>query len=1023
MDKNMFNSDIEKCLNLMDCIVSPSKQAASLEENFIANKNVVLEQLATNDYSVLQSLLNDRKRASFVINSLDLEISEILLDLLYGYLNLKLSEETRNPPYEEILTPNQKLNFGRAFKLIFSFGLHPALEKEIVLWDAERLKLGLLPWKLRDINASERYEQLNYFVSRLVELSRHYTEYVINKNNLPVDLIGAFLTLAFSPNCQLRGYDIDRKLFFEQLQKLCDVNIHGDSVYTSLFLVKDIQLTRPQTWFKSKINHFLLNCLLRKGGLFSLLKLNDLSSFDHDKAEWKKAEICSKLVIECSKMTSSPECFIKFLGPQILDIYFSPKFSKSSKLIFYCLTSVVHALVAHDSHYLVILDKLFYPLLFYLKDSDFKKRNPTPKGTDLVKCIELMYKVYIDLCGKPNEEMLKYIFRYLNLFFSILRDCKTTYSATRCRDLIVLYLLNSEKSEEIIFNVASEQMKNEILLNQFYSETDGTIQIKDKLQKLPDKFDRVNDAFLHILSVIPKNSRLLSNMFLFLIGKLDDIINNENTFSEDTPINQLHTSEPLMDIEKRIAHIEEINNKKIYVMKALERLCHMSPSVLLENVSNLIRFITLTLKRAAGLLEDAHDDNIIECQIINVNMTTDMLTFLLETNSDEVFKLKQENMDELFGLLPILSKIEEIYDPSEAAEKLLKLRITISTRGKIMGDKLYQNYDVSIPCETDKELQYLVDPFFDNLENLSKNKTHNGIVTLSTDDETGSVGSFQQILKDLSDPLVPVKGHALIVLKRLINGRDEYILKEYNFILKTIRKLLEHEDSYIYGAAVNCLQALARIKGETIPKIIEDYGNTNQLSIKVRLKLGESVQKIVSDLFEMLPLYKNKLLPLLVNMLSEDVDVIKVSSLSILADCCRILKFSIGIYMSDILMAVECLLKNNKSSLVKRASAMFIEFYLRGLTIEMIAVSYLEIHFDILINCSQQDHSRELKSLYSIIKYGLSVEVDESTLYHLSAAKENLDDLMKLFFQSSEKLEKTIYVADVPEEPFKNLFL
>ncbi|CAD5119877.1 DgyrCDS8462 [Dimorphilus gyrociliatus] len=1001
-------------ITVSSILVSPSTQATSgLENHFIANKTLIEDKLKEDQYSSLRNILKRKKlEYSIPLTSLDLEIANCLINLLYTYNELKSIEKGKNSSFEEILSPEQNLNFSRAFKIIFSFGLNPALEKEIVLWDADRLRLGLLPWNLRHLSKHQRFEQLLFFTHHLLSLAQWYKPYMISRSSLPVDIISSFLTLAFSSNCQPNDLKESRMVYFDQLQSLCNVgDFGGEATFTAIFLMKDIHISRPDNWFKRKINHFLLNSLLRKGGLASFLLLNDTTNYDDDKSEWRKAEISAKIVVECSKMASTQERFLKFICPQIIDIFLNPQYAKSPRIIFYCLSTIIHSLVAHNKHFTAILDNLFYPLFYYLNPPTVQDETRKPKGTDLVKCIELMHKIFIGFCDQPNEQMLRYLIPYMPLLFSILKDCKTTYTATRCRDIIVAYLMHHEKSEETFYKISSDQMKNDILLLRFSNKADGTVFVLENCEKLSDKHSVVVEAFTSILSSTPKQSKILSRIFLLLINKLDEIIKDETVIANNIPVEKGNVEEPLMEIEKKLLYIEERNDKKIFVMKSLERLCQMSPIVLLENVSNLIRFIALTLKRAAILLEDITDSEVIEFQIINVNMIADMLLFLLETNSDEVFQLKAENVDELSSLLPALSKLEMIYGDSEAAEKLLNLRIAIATRGKVMNDKSSDEYEIVPPTSSnviDEELKAITAPFLSRLESLSANTVHNGIISIPEEIEQEEINeSFHKVIKDISDPLIPVKGHALIVLKKLIYSRDEETMREQDLVVQTVRKLLENEDSYVYSAAIHCLQALAYQNGNImIPILLDEYSNAKHLAIKVRLKLGESLQKIICDLFEMLPKYKDSILSVLIDVLSEESDILKVSGLSMLGDCCRILKYNIGIYLSRILTIVENLLNLDKSILVKRASAMFIEFYLRGFSTDMMA-----------------EYASELKSLYKVIKLGLSNEIDDLVIHHLSAAKENLDELMKLFFQPAQNLEKTIFVADSAPDPFKDAFL
>ena len=60
------------------------------------------------------------------------------------------------------------------------------------------------------------------------------------------------------------------------------------------------------------------------------------------------------------------------------------------------------------------------------------------------------------------------------------------------------------------------------------------------------------------------------------------------------------------------------------------------------------------------------------------------------------------------------------------------------------------------------------------------------------------VNKFQAALDQLSDPLLPVQGHAILTLSHLLKSKDEQALKNRERLLKVFLDSLDHEDSYIY---------------------------------------------------------------------------------------------------------------------------------------------------------------------------------------------------------------------------------
>ena len=76
----------------------------------------------------------------------------------------------------------------------------------------------------------------------------------------------------------------------------------------------------------------------------------------------------------------------------------------------------------------------------------------------------------------------------------------------------------------------------------------------------------------------------------------------------------------------------------------------------------------------------------------------------------------------------------------------------------------------------------------------------------------------------LCDPLLPVRGHALMRLATLLKSRDAEALDKVDILVKTFRDSLIHEDSYIYLAAVEGLVAAADVRtDDVIPYLAREF--------------------------------------------------------------------------------------------------------------------------------------------------------------------------------------------------------
>ena len=193
-------------------------------------------------------------------------------------------------------------------------------------------------------------------------------------------------------------------------------------------------------------------------------------------------------------------------------------------------------------------------------------------------------------------------------------------------------------------------------------------------------------------------------------------------------------------------------------------------------------------------------------------------------------------------------------------------------------------------------------------------------------DGDATEGSFRNAMEELLDPLLPVRAHALRQLTSLIQSKDPEAISHSQKLLLIFRQQLEHSDSYIYLAAINGLVAL----GDKFPDQVVDtlcrefalfYGSqTNdvecksmgltkpvvpaqvkpELTLDLRLKLGEAIVKLSEALGDMLPHYRGPLLSALMSSVKDSDELVRASSLSNLAIVCKQLRFGIGTVLHEV---------------------------------------------------------------------------------------------------------------------------
>lgn len=112
--------------------------------------------------------------------------------------------------------------------------------------------------------------------------------------------------------------------------------------------------------------------------------------------------------------------------------------------------------------------------------------------------------------------------------------------------------------------------------------------------------------------------------------------------------------------------------------------------------------------------------------------------------------------------------------------------------------------------------------------NLSQNFYWKGCQCFPSTDSSSKKSQddtdFDEAFKELCDPLVPVRGHAIVAISKLLYKRNPKALSHSDALLKIFTDQLSHDDSYIYLAAVQGLVALSSIKtDQVLPHLAREF--------------------------------------------------------------------------------------------------------------------------------------------------------------------------------------------------------
>eukprot|EP01133_Synstelium_polycarpum_P008955 gene8955-10501_t len=241
------------------------------------------------------------------------------------------------------------------------------------------------------------------------------------------------------------------------------------------------------------------------------------------------------------------------------------------------------------------------------------------------------------------------------------------------------------------------------------------------------------------------------------------------------------------------------------------------------------------------------------------------------------------------------------------------------------------------------------------------------------------------VLEDLSHPLLPVRAHGLIELRRLVleskrNDPTTIVQRNLDNIIDIFKTQINDDDTFIYTCAIHGLTALGDIyPRDIIPLLTEQFTNPT-LKEDRRMKLGESLVQISQRCGEALPHYAQSLFNCFF-MGCRDASVgVRASSLSNIATMCELLKFAIDAYLVETIECITSILRGEREVEVRRGAIYVFQLLLKGLGLD--AFSSIPT---------------SLSSIYTTLKYVESSDTDPVCKYHARSALSELETITKQF--------------------------
>ena len=270
----------------------------------------------------------------------------------------------------------------------------------------------------------------------------------------------------------------------------------------------------------------------------------------------------------------------------------------------------------------------------------------------------------------------------------------------------------------------------------------------------------------------------------------------------------------------------------------------------------------------------------------------------------------------------------------------------------------------------------------------------------SNDLPASHYSSYKEAMEEIYSPLIPVRGHALLSLSKLLDSRDKEALENKNKLLKLFEHYIKDEDSYIYLMAIEGLAALCDIYPSKIVFLLCQEVNGHRTAAD-RAKMAEVITRCVRRLHQFLPQFRDNFINSLLTGVGDDDELVRAACLSALGEVCKELRFSISNEIHTILKTVVDVVKADTKVEPRRAAVLLVTLLLRGLGKD-----------------TMQFLKEVLKDLYKGLRFLVHHDKDEITRVHAGVAMDEIDAIVKDFLLPKVNMKKKIYITEAPPKFF-----
>ncbi|KAL0274418.1 UNVERIFIED_CONTAM: hypothetical protein PYX00_006843 [Menopon gallinae] len=670
----------------------------------------------------------------------------------------------------------------------------------------------------------------------------------------------------------------------------------------------------PPAWLRRAVSQQLSGYLISPGGVSLIMRATCDSS--KDVVDWMNVEAIAKLISSVHGRLSSDE-FYSLISPQIISLlnttgpYCIPVARVSIKNIYHRNPEICNK---------YIFDKLFEPFIICSQPVKENFDGTLISEDSLSRCIDHINKCFIPGSREstlPFKLLIKIIKIKYKLYMKVAESPYQHKSAIQ--DLLIRFFHSYNDINKLtaiynalLFNEPHEsmlEMNNEL---EFEFGPSGGIQVvKRSNTENPSPFggnielesEVAGDYMLDLLSHNKDYSKkLLYDLFVVLLSSMS------KWYEEDIPAPD--AKQDLLNVDELIVYIFGKSEKKMISIKLLAVLVENVQVMesIQENPELILSFVAkLLTKKAESILKakdedgeengDEENDRSLEDLVVTL-ATLDIMTMNMKVGGDRWNQCK-----------PLLNSITTIKDKcKDTFVKFLAnlLYERILTHGSVSGPKKFParslkndwlaNLSVSESRARSEENSKL------KLLNSNKSKRNKELI-VDLSKECGE-NDLESAIGDACSEDVPTRGHGLIQLAKLIRRMDTDTIAKKEYVFTVLKQNLRHEDTYIYLAAINGLEALANIHSGVVLEVLsEEYVDDNK-DADMRMKVGEVLVRVTRILGDVIPKYKALLVnTFLIGAKNKD-ELLRASSLSNLGEVLKILRFGVGDILQEVRMCI-----------------------------------------------------------------------------------------------------------------------